>query len=72
MDNTQAKPTITIDDVQYGFDDLSDQAKFLIGHVQDLDRKLQQAQFDLDQLRFSRESFFAALQRELPKAPANQ
>lgn len=72
MDNTQAKPTITIDDVPYDLDSLSDQAKFLIGHVQDLDRKVQKAQFEFDQLRFSRESFFAALQRELPKPPANQ
>lgn len=63
--------TITIDEVEYKFDDLNDQAKFYIAHVQDLDRKIQKAQFDMDQLRYSRDAFFGGLKLTLGN-PATQ
>lgn len=56
---------IMIDDVEYMFDDLSDKAKALVQHVSDLDRKLANARFNLDQLQVGRDAFYAMLKAEL-------
>jgi uncharacterized protein YdeI (BOF family) len=42
--------TITIDDVSYTEDQLTDQQKVMINHIGDLDRKIRSTQFNLDQL----------------------
>jgi hypothetical protein len=55
------KTPITINDVEYYIEDFTDQQKVLINHVQDLDRKMGSAQFNLDQLRVGRESFVKML-----------
>lgn len=59
------KNAITIDDVEYDFDELSDKAKALVQHVADLDRKLNSTKFNLDQLQVGKDAFFAMLKEEL-------
>jgi hypothetical protein len=59
------KNAITIDDVEYDFDELSDKAKILVQHVADLDRKLASARFNVDQLQVGKDAFFAMLKGEL-------
>ena len=49
--------TITINDVEYNVDDFTDQQKVMLNHIQDLDRKLSNAQFNLDQLSVGRQAF---------------
>ena len=48
---------ITINDQEYTEDQLTDQQKVIINHVQDLERKIRSAQFSLDQMTVGREAF---------------
>jgi hypothetical protein len=59
------KKTITIDDVEYAEDQLSDTAKMCINHVNSLDQKIGSAEFNLDQLRVGRNAFMDMLKKEL-------
>ena len=56
---------ITINDVDYTEDQLTDQQKVLINHVADLDRKMASAQFNLDQLSVGRNAFMVMLTTSL-------
>lgn len=59
------KKTITIDDVDYTEDQLSDAAKVCINHIGSLDQKIASSQFNLTQLQIGREAFVARLKDEL-------
>lgn len=59
------KKTITIDDVEYTEDQLSDAAKVCINHIGSLDQKIASSQFNLTQLQVGREAFVARLKDEL-------
>lgn len=59
------KPQLTIDGVEYDVDSLTDQQKMLLDHVIDLERKLNSARFQLDQLQVGRDSFFNLLKQSL-------
>jgi len=56
---------ITINDIDYTEDQLSDQQKVIINHVTDLDRKIRSAQFNLDQLTVGRQAFMDMLSSSL-------
>lgn len=62
------KTPITIDGVEYKFEDLSDEAKMLFNHCIDLDRKIASAQFNLDQLLVGKDAFIARLKAALVPA----
>jgi hypothetical protein len=57
--------TITIDDVEYTEDQLTDQQKVMINHIGDLDRKIRSSQFNLDQLNVGRSAFMNMLKASL-------
>jgi hypothetical protein len=57
--------TITIDDVSYTEDQLTDQQKVMINHIGDLDRKIRSTQFNLDQLNVGRSAFMNMLKASL-------
>jgi hypothetical protein len=57
--------TIVIDDVEYTEDQLTDEQKILINHVADLDRKINSARFNLDQLMVGKEAFITRLKVSL-------
>ena len=59
------KKTITVNDVEYNLDDFTEEQAVLLNHIQDLDRKLSNAQFNLDQLMVGREAFIARLAASL-------
>jgi hypothetical protein len=61
----QEKNTITVNDVEYNVDDFTDEQRTLLNHVTDLDRKLGNAQFNLDQLMVGREAFIVRLATSL-------
>lgn len=66
---TKAKTPVTIDDVEYQFEDMTPEQQTLLNHVADLDRKLASAKFNVDQLNVGREAFFKLLKEALtPKA----
>jgi hypothetical protein len=59
---------ITINDVDYTEDQLSDQQKAMINHIADLDRKIRSAQFNLDQLTVGRDAFIQMLSASLQES----
>jgi hypothetical protein len=60
---------VTIDDVQYQFEDMTPEQQTLLNHVADLDRKLASAKFNVDQIQVGRDAFFRMLKEALtPKA----
>lgn len=64
----EKKPTvITINDVNYTEDQLTDEQKVLINHVADLDRKIGSTRFNLDQLQVGRDAFINMLTASLKK-----
>ena len=66
MGNNTKSP-ITIDGVEYEIDSFDDNQKSLINHIMDLDRKVNSARFNLDQLQVGREAFFQMLKQSLAK-----
>lgn len=48
------KTPITVNDKEYFVDDFTEQEQIFWNHVQDLDRKLANAQFNVDQLNLGR------------------
>jgi hypothetical protein len=56
---------IIIDDVEYNFEDMTDEQKVLVNHVADLDRKVASTQFNLDQLNVGKQAFVKLLKESL-------
>ena len=48
------KNLITVNDIEYNIEDFTDAQKEYLNHVQDLDRKLGNAQFNINQLHMGR------------------
>ena len=64
----EKKPvTITINDVDYTEDQLTDEQKAMINHIADLDRKIGSTRFNLDQLQVGRDAFVNMLTASLNK-----
>ena len=61
MSKKQKEQTISINEVEHKVSDLTEQQIVIVNHVQDLDRKLSSAQFNLDQLNVGRISFMDML-----------
>jgi hypothetical protein len=59
------KTPLTIDGVEYQFEDMSPEQQTLVNHVADLDRKLASARFNVDQLQVGRDAFFKLLKDAL-------
>ena len=59
------KKTITVNDVEYNLDEFTAEQAVMLNHIQDLDRKLSNAQFNLDQLMVGREAFVQRLAASL-------
>ena len=62
---TEEKKVITIDDVEYTEDQLSDEAKACINHIGSLDQKIASTQFNLTQLQVGRQAFMDRLKEQL-------
>jgi hypothetical protein len=60
--------TITINDVEYDVAEFTDRQRVMLNHIQDLDRKLGNAQFNLDQLSVGRQAFVDMLSSSLNEA----
>ena len=69
----EKKPyVITINDVDYTEDQLTDEQKVLINHIADLDRKIGSTQFNLDQLQVGRGAFMQMLTNSLAAKEADE
>ena len=65
------KTPITVNDIEYLVEDMTDEQKVLLNHVNDLGRKLDNAHFNMDQLAVGRDAFVARLATSL-EAPAEE
>jgi hypothetical protein len=59
------KKVITVNDVEYNLADLTEQQLAMVNHVSDLDRKLANARFNVDQLQVGRDAFVGMLATSL-------
>lgn len=66
MANT--KTPISIDGVEYQFEDMTPEQQTLVNHVADLDRKLGSAKFNVDQMQVGRDAFFGFLKNSLAQS----
>jgi hypothetical protein len=58
---------VTIDNVEYTLEELTQEQQQLFSHCVDLDRKIGSAQFSLDQLNVGKNAFFNMLKESLAK-----
>ena len=63
------KTPITIDNVEYVYEDLTNEQQMLFNHCIDLDRKISSAQFNLDQLNVGKNAFIEMLKKSLETKP---
>jgi hypothetical protein len=61
------KTSITIDDVEYFYEDMTQEQQVLVNHLADLDRKIGSSQFNLDQLNVGKNAFINLLKDTLKK-----
>ena len=62
------KATVTINDIEYIVDDLSDEAKVYVDHLNDFDNKLRINQFTANSLALGRQMAVNLLAQEVEKA----
>jgi hypothetical protein len=56
---------ITIDNVEYTFENMTPEQQTLVNHCLDLDRKIGSTQFNLDQLTVGKQAFVQLLKEKL-------
>ena len=59
------KTPVTIDGVEYEYEDLTPEQQSLFNHCVDLDRKISNAQFNIDQLVVGKEAFITRLRNSI-------
>jgi len=64
MADKQATP-ITIDDVEYTLEDMTDEQQAMVRHIADLDRKIGSAQFSVTQMSVGKDAFVNMLKASL-------
>jgi len=57
--------TITVNDVEHNVEDLTEQQVVICNHIADLDKKLGNLAFNMDQLKVGREAFVNMLAASL-------
>jgi hypothetical protein len=61
---------ITINDVEYVYEDMTEQQQAMLNHCNDLDRKIRSTQFNLDQLSVGKDAFISMLVADIEKEEA--
>jgi len=61
------KPVLTLNDKNYVIEDLSDQAKYCVAQIQDLEQQIGQSKARLDQLEVAKRGFTDLLTGEVEK-----
>ena len=64
---TEEKKVITIDDLEYTEDQLTDEQTMMVNHINSLQQKINSSQFNLDQLRVGQDAFVKMLKDSLEK-----
>jgi len=64
MGNKEKTP-ITLDDVEYFYEDMNPQQQGIVNHIEDLNRKISSMAFNLDQLNVGKAAFVRMLKESL-------
>jgi hypothetical protein len=59
------KTPIMIDDVEYQYEDMTEEQQMMVNHIADLDRKISAARFNVDQLSVGKDAFVDMLKQSL-------
>jgi len=54
-------PMLNLDGKEYNIDSMTDDQKVMVNHIADLNRKIDTATFNIQQLQFGRQAFIDAL-----------
>ena len=60
---------ITVNDVEYTYEDMTAEQQTIVNHCADLDRKIKSTQFNLDQLSVGKDAFVNMLSQSLTLVP---
>jgi|TARA_R100000808_G_scaffold6776_1_gene19914 hypothetical protein len=63
----EQKPVLNLDGKEYDINDMTDDQKVIISHVQDLARKIESTKFNLQQMEVGKDAFVKLLKDELTK-----
>ena len=61
------KPVLNLDDKEYVIEDMTDEQKMMVNHINDLQNKQNTNQFMADQLSVGKEAFINMLKQSLTK-----
>ena len=70
MTTEDKKVIITIDEVDYSEDQLTDAQKMMINHINSLQQKIGSNEFNLDQLKVGKDAFVQMLKASLEEEEA--
>ena len=62
--NKENKPVLNLDGKEYEIDSMDDDQKVMVSHIADLNRKIETASFNVQQLQFGRQAFIDALRKD--------
>ena len=63
------KPVLNLDDKEYIIEDMTDEQKMMVNHINDLQNKQNTNQFMADQLSVGKEAFINMLRTSLTEEP---
>tara|TARA_R100001463_G_scaffold94611_2_gene149208 strand:- start:3497 stop:3721 length:225 start_codon:yes stop_codon:yes gene_type:complete len=61
----EKKPVLNFDDKEYVIEDMTDEQKSMLNHINDLQNKMNTNQFMADQLAVGKEAFIGMLRKSL-------
>ena len=71
MGKKQTTP-ITVNDIEYKYEEMTPEQQAMVNHCADLDRKMESTRFNLDQLSVGKEAFVSMLSTSLTTAPEEE
>lgn len=66
---SEESPKVVINDVEHDVADFSDEQRVMVAHISNLDAKLSDARFNVDQLSVARQAFVDMLSKSLDQEP---
>jgi len=67
MAKKEKKPVLNLDDKEYIIEDMTDEQKMMVNHINDIQSKQNSNQFIADQLSVGKEAFINMLRESLAK-----
>jgi len=67
MAKKEKKPVLNLDDKEYIIEDMTDEQKMMVNHINDIQNKQNSNQFMADQLSVGKEAFINMLRQSLAK-----